>query len=157
MREYLISMILLSVICIVIRELLSHSEVSLQINFISGICIFLVALSPLFSSLDKIREIEFDAIFDSVEEEKYEGIFEDYIQNAEIDMIKSEIRSLVTEKFSLDESEVKIYLKYNADTDKKLERVTVSLLGRAAFANSNEIKSYLEGVLDCTVVITVGE
>ena len=149
-------MLAVSVICFAVRELLSASPLYRQISFISGICIFLVAISPLFSALDKIRDIELDFELEA-EEEKYEDIFEAYIKDAETELIRAEIRRIVTEKFSLDPSEVKVYLKYDGDTDKGLLRVTVNLSGRAAFSDTDKIKSYLEGVLDCEIVMTVGE
>ena len=154
MREYLISALAISVICFAVRELLSVSPLARHISFISGICIFLVAISPLFSALDEIRELPLDLELE-VEKEKYEDIFEEYVKNAETDVIKSEIRRLVTEKFSLDASEVKVYLKYDVNAEERLSRVTVNLSGRAAFANSNEIKDYLESILDCEIVMTV--
>ncbi len=149
-------MLALSVICFAVKELLSASPLARHISFISGICIFLVAISPIFSALDSIRDLSFDFELEA-EEEKYEDIFEAYIKDAETDLIKAEIRRLVTEKFSLDPSEVKVFLKYDGDTDKGLLRVTVNLSGRAAFSDSNKIKRYLESVLDCEIVMTVGE
>ena len=157
MKNYLLLVIGTSLVCFVARELLSNTPFSSHINYVSGICIFLVALSPIFSSFDKIKELSFDQIYESQEnEEKYEEIFEKYIESAQIDMLKGEIRSSVAQKFDLDESEIKVYVKYDAGAKEKLQRVTVSLIGSAAFANSNEIYDYLDSIFDCEIVITVG-
>lgn len=157
MREYITSILAVSIICFVARELLSGSKLSSHISFISGICIFLVAIMPVISVLDEINNISFDAVADENSNmTEYESIFEDYIENAEIDLIKREIRTIVAKRFSLDESEIKINIRYNSDSEVKLELVSVTLLGGAVFANSNEIKSYLEGRLGCEIVVIVG-
>jgi hypothetical protein len=89
-------------------------------------------------------------------ESEYESIFSSYVENAEIDLIKREIRSMVAKEFSLDESEIKINIKYDSKSEIKLKRVTVTLLGNAVFANSNEIQDYLERRLSLEVVVLVG-
>ncbi len=148
---------IISLICFVARELLSSTNLAPHISFVCGICIFIVAIMPLVSSIEKIGELSFDDLGGGERaEEEYESIFESYVENAQIDLIKSEIRDAVCEKFGLDPSEVKIYVKYNSQSETRLERVSVSLLGSAVFANSNEITSYLEAWLGCEVVVTVG-
>ena len=157
MKEYIVSMMVISIICFIAKELLSSSSMASHISFVCGICIFCVAIMPLVDSIEKIRDISFDVVDDESEmEQEYGSIFEDYIENAQIDEIKTQIRDAVSDKFSLDPSEVEIYLKYNSGSEKKLERVTVGLLGSAVFANSNEIKSYLDERLDCEIVVIVG-
>ena len=157
MKEYVASVMIISIICFVAKELLSSSNMASHISFVCGICIFCVAIMPLVDSIQKIRDISFDVIDDESEmEQEYGSIFEDYIENAQIDEIKGQIRAAVAERFRLDPSEIEIYLKYDSGSEKKLERVTVSLLGSAVFANSNEIKSYLDDRLDCEIVVIVG-
>lgn len=157
MKEYITSILVISIICFVARELLSSTNLASHISFVSGICIFLVAIMPLVSVIGEIRNISFDDLLDeNTDETEYESIFEDYIENAEIDLIKREIRQIVSEKFDLDPAEVKINIKYNEEGKEKLERVSVTLLGSAAFANSNEIKEYLEIRLACEIVVIIG-
>ena len=157
MKEYIASVMIISIICFVAKELLSSSSMASHISFVCGICVFCVAIMPLVDSIQKIRDISFDVIDDESEmEQEYGSIFEDYIENAQIDEIKGQIRAAVAERFQLDPSEIEIYLKYDSGSEKKLERVTVSLLGSAVFANSNEIKSYLDERLDCEIVVIVG-
>lgn len=157
MKEYITSILVVSIICFVARELLSSTNLSSHISFISGICIFLVAIMPLVSVIREIRTASLDAVIEeNTDGTEYGSIFEDYIENAEIDLIKREIRSAVAQKFSLDESEIKVNIKYNSENEKRLERVSVTLLGRAVFANSNEIASYIEGKLGCEAVVIVG-
>lgn len=157
MKDYIVSMIVISIICFVSRELLSGTRIAGHLSFISGICIFLVAITPLVSLIEGIGEISFD-IPESGESGRaeYESIFEDYVENAEIDLIKSEIREMVCNRFSLDPSEVRIYISYNSASQTKLERITVNLLGSAAFANSNEIVSYLADRVGCEVIVSIG-
>ena len=157
MKDYIVSMLAISLICFVSRELMVGTRLEGYIGFVAGICVFLVAIAPLISSIEKIGEITIDPIYiDRTDSSEYESIFEDYIENAEIDLIKGGIRDEVCGKFDLDPSEIRIYISYNEGSDKRLERVTVNLLGSAAFANSNEIITYLEGWLGCEVVATIG-
>ncbi len=156
MKEYIVSLMVISLICFVAKELSSSSSLSGHISFVSGICIFLVAIMPLASSIEKIREISFDEFLcEDEDKEKYEDIFYKYIENAQIDELKQEIRSLVVQEFDLDPSEVKVYVKFDSQSEPKLQRITVNLSGKGAFANSNEIKSYLVSRLECEVVVTV--
>ena len=157
MREYIVSLMAISLICFVSREIMTGTRLESQISLVSGICIFLVAITPLISSIGKIGEISFDIpSAETGDGSEYESIFENYVQNAEIDQIKSSIRDEVCEKFTLDPSEVRIYISFDEGGEKKLERVSVNLLGSAAFANSNEISAYLEKRLGCEIIITVG-
>lgn len=157
MKEYIISILVISIICFVARELLSTSNMAKHISFISGLCIFTVAIMPLISVIDGISDISFDEMLNGEEvATEYESVFDSYIENAEIDLIKRDIRADLAKRFSLDESELKINIKYDYRSEARLERVSVTLLGRAVFADSNAIKSYLDSRLSCETVVIVG-
>lgn len=157
MGEYIASVLIISVISFALKELLSGTRISSYVGFISGICIFFVAIMPFFSLISGMRDLSFEMPFaENENESEYESIFSSYVENAEIDLIKREIRSMVAKEFSLDESEIKINIKYDSKSEIKLKRVTVTLLGNAVFANSNEIQDYLERRLSLEVVVLVG-
>ncbi len=112
---------------------------------------------PLISVIDGISDISFDEMLNGEEvATEYESVFDSYIENAEIDLIKRDIRADLAKRFSLDESELKINIKYDYRSEARLERVSVTLLGRAVFADSNAIKSYLDSRLSCETVVIVG-
>ncbi len=158
MREYIISVMAISIICFVAKELSSQSALEGHMGFICALCIFLVALAPFFSSIGSLGKIELDSIYaPEGDNDAYEKMFEEYINNAEIDLIRSEVRSFVAKEFSLDESEIKIYLKYDETADKRLTLITVNLLGNAVFADSNKIEDFVESKTGYSTVVIIGE
>lgn len=154
MKEYLISVIGVSVLCFIVKQVSFDSDKK-YISFVCGLCAVAVIASPIGKAIRWLSDFNIDGYIeeDTYIKEEYESIFESHLKDQYTDEIKVIIRDEICEKYSLDSSCVEVYLGIVGD---ELKKITLRLTGKGVFANSNHMVTYLEGKYSCEVEIIIG-
>lgn len=162
MKEYVLSMVVVCIICIIVKEISPDSNtIKGHINLVCGLCIICVLAYPVCSLVQSISNFDFSSVVtpdrENDKNDEYESIFNNYLCNMQIESIKSEIQQRVANTCNLRNEDVVIYL-YTENENGKLciKRVTVCLFGHAIWADSNKIKETVKSLCDCDVVVAVG-
>lgn len=127
-----------------------------QVKAVVGICIVVVCIGPFFSLIDSLNSFEPELALPEQSQQQYEAIFNSAYSSAEISSLKSGIKSILKDKFGIDESECKIKVSINSGADKKLDRVFIILFGSAIWKDTGEIEKYLGDLLECEIVTAIG-
>lgn len=154
MKEYLVSVIGVCVLCFIVKQVSFEGDKK-YISFICGLCALAVISSPAIKVIEWISSFNIDVYIEENTEsgEEYESIFESYIKDMYADGIKDIIRREICERYSLDISSVEVYLGIS---ENDLEKIIIQLTGKGVFANTNDIKRYLESKYSCIVEIIIG-
>ena len=155
MKEYLISVIGVCVLCFIVRQV-SFDTDKRYIAFVCGLCAVAVISAPAVKAMEWISDFDIDGYIreDAYNEEECESIFESYVKNRYIDEIKDILQSEICERYSIDESSVEVYLGITGD---ELEKITLRLTGNGIFSNTNDMTRYLEDKYSCKVEIIIGD
>lgn len=154
MKEYLVSVMGVCVLCFIVKQVSFESQKK-YISFICGLCAVAVIASPIGNAIEWLSELRMEKYIedDTYSSEELEDVFESYLKDRHLDEIKEIIKSDVCEKYLLDLSEVEIFLGIVGD---ELEKITLRLVGKGVFANSNDMKEYLQERYLCNVEIIIG-
>lgn len=162
MKEYIISIIIVSVIGSVVSVLAPEGEgggLSRHVRLAAGVCLILVCFAPTLKAIEWLREFDIEAVFPDDEEDQidYESIFDKAYSDAEIDNLCEGIKAVVTQKFGLDPLSFKVSVKLSGEgSEKSLSRVTLTLYGSSIWADTGEIERYLSQLLGCEIITIIG-
>lgn len=164
MKEYIISIVLVSLICSIVKIISPGGEgegLSRHIKLVCGLCIICVIINPLLGAVEWLKNFDFSAISDvsGTEDkyEEYESIFSGYLTLSQSDYIKTQIKDMLQKEFDIDPSDVDVMLYIKEENgEKKLERVTLLLHSKAALKDPVEIEEHVSGMTACEVVVAVG-
>lgn len=162
MKEYILSMVAVCIICIIVKEIFpDENSLKGHINLVCGLCILCVMIYPVCNLIRFVSEFDFSSIVtpdtEYGEKYEYESVFDNYLCNMQLESIKSEIKNCLKDTCGLHDEDMEIYL-YTENENGKLyiKRVTVSLFGRGVFCDSNKIKTEVQRLCSCEVAVTVG-
>ena len=150
MKEYIISIVLVSLICSIVKIISPNAEgegLSGHIKLVCGLCIICVVINPAIKAVEWIGNLDFSEIADVSQDkdkyEEYESVFNEYLSLSQSDYIKTQIKLILQDKFGIDLSEVdvKLYIIEDENGAKQLERVTLLLCGGAVLKDSVEIEA----------------
>lgn len=164
MKQYVFTVMAVSVIGAIITMLVPQGErggLSSHVRLSVGLVLILVCLSPFINLVKGLREIDLSDIIGGYEEsnkDDYESIFRESYSAAEIENLKSGIKSILKEKFEISEDEcrVSVISEQNEDGQRRLRRIFINLYGRAILKNTDEIEEYLSSLFGCETVTAVG-
>lgn len=159
MKEYMATIVLVSVIGSIIISMVSHKDAGLKkhISFVVGLVYAIVFISPIVS-LAKNSEFF---------KENISNLFSELVTNDKIDKtnqiivdtsvnkICDGIKEAIINKYNFNEDDVRVEAKIN---DKNLQAVTIdkieiTLLNDATWYDAEKIKSYVTDLVGCEVEI----
>ena len=125
-------------------------------RYVFGLCVIIVCLNPIKDVVNYIIDLDLSAIVDVEDEseEKYDEIFNNSYEQAELHNLKNGIKQILLDRFGVDSSECEVYVM--TDENGELVRVTLTYYGSAIWKNTDEIESYLETLLGCDAVSIIG-
>ena len=164
MKQYVITVMAASIVGAIITMLAPSGErggPASHVRLSVGLVLILVCISPLLNLVRELREIDVTDIvgeYGESDKEEYESIFHESYSAAEIENLKSGIKSILKEKFKIaeDECHVSVISEQGEDGQRRLRRVFINLYGRAILKNTDEIEEYLSSLFGCEIVTAVG-
>lgn len=163
MKEYLISVIWVSIIVGICELLSPHSEgIKKSIKAIGALCILCVVIGPIVSLTNLTADLGENIKNEILEGQdkdlyrEYEELLENYLTGFSEDAVKSTISQLLNEKFSIpaEESDVIIFTEIKNDvlTPVKLQ---ILLTGGSIFKNPYDIEEYFSKLIGCKCEVLI--
>ncbi len=158
MKEYFISLVLISVACGIVDMLSPREDIGKYIRFLCGICIFCILISPVrnfLRSLGGVAEL-LDSSLGEIRntEEYYENIFKDSLRNGTAEdasmLVKSKIASDM--KINKDSFDVEVYLAEDS-SGYYIKSAVVKIYQNGIFIDASAVVEYLEKTLDASCVV----
>ena len=162
MKEYLFSIIIVSIIGSVVSVLSPEGEgggLSRHVKLAAGVCVILVCFAPAVNAIEWVRDFDIESVLPDAEGDKteYESIFDSTYSDAETDLLCEGIKAMVAERSGLDPLSFTVSVRLSGEgNDRRLSRVTLTLYGSAIWADTGEIERYLSSALGCEIVTIIG-
>ncbi len=153
---------LISVIVSLVSMLSPNGEngaIGKNLKLICGLCVALVSVYPIIEIVEDVKSLDIGALVDNGgQKEEYQDRFDLSYEAAELENLRSGIRGMLSDRFGIDTSEcdVSVTVRKNADGQNELERIFITLYGRAIFKNTAEIERSFGEIFDCEIVTAIG-
>lgn len=149
MREYALSVIMVSLLCAVVSALSPEGKMKKSVSFSLSLVLLCVLISPLFDALGDIKEIGRDFFQNTDISSGEDVINSDFEKKTERAVCDGLIIAL-GDKFGIGKDDVEAECKLRIiGSEVIFEKVEITLLGRAVFSDIHKIKEYIEDSLGC--------
>ena len=162
MKQYIFSIILVSVIAAVVSIIAPEGEgggISRHVSLAVGVSLILVCFAPAVQAVEWLKELDIESVLpdEEADSSEYESIFNSTYTDAEIDNLCEGIKSLISQRYGLDPLCFSVSVRLSGSgQQKELERVTITLYGSAIWADTGEIERYLGSLLGCEIITIIG-
>lgn len=151
MREYLVSVIMVSVGLSVARLLASFGDgkgVYKAVSFITALIFFVTVISPVrgIPSIAKYFENSPDM---TESEEKYDGVWRSRVEEISEENIATYVKEIMSEEFGMSDCDVTC----DFDADMKLERINVTIKSGNLFTNPRLAENRVSEIFGCKCVL----
>ena len=164
MRQYLMSLFVLALCCAVIELLSPEGEgggIARHIRLLSGLCLLLVALSPIVSWTEQAAsplEALSSALDDWIAQSEVSGDafkerWEQQSEQIDLSLAAETVAEMIEEHFSLAASDCRVSLK--TDGHGQLKEVCVALSGRAIWVDAQQIQTMVRKTLGCACTVYI--
>ncbi len=149
MREYAISLIMVSLLCAVLSTLSPEGKMKRPISFSLSLVLLCVLISPLFGALGNIKDIS-QEFFLNTDVSSDEPVANPDFEKETEDAICEGLIIALSDKFGMSEENIKAKCKIKIIGSEVLFlRVEITLSGRAVFSDIRKIEEYIESSLGC--------
>ena len=153
MRDYVRSILIVSVITGLVQSLLPSEKMKKHIRFLSSCIVLLLLLHPLVTIGDALRGIYTDVngLLDRIEAAEQSGIAsgEALIQTYGEKAVSDYVKKYLSSEFALVPDEIEVQISNNEEDI----LVTVILRGRASWADGTAIAEQLRNKLSCPIKV----
>ena len=153
MRDYIRSILIVSVITGLVQSLLPSEKMKKHIRFLSSCIVLLLLLHPLVTIGDALRGIYSDVndLLDRIEAAEQSGMAngEALIQTYGEKAVSDYVNKYLSSEFALDQDEIEVQINNNESDI----LVTVILRGRASWADGTAIAERLKNKLSCPIKV----
>ena len=156
MKEYLITLMTVAIICGIISTLSPKEDIGKYVSLICGICALGVMVAPVSEFLDGADGVDLmlQNGFVINSEEDYEKMFEESIVSTGVDQAEKTIKNNLCELFDSDTEAIDVELAVEKGKDSlKIKKVTVKEFPEGITVDVKRIIEYIEENLGCTCVI----
>ncbi len=152
MKEYLISVVLITALVALVSHFLSGTDAAGYGKLALGIVLLWAVLSPLVSFLSALPALP--SLPELPEKDTDAPLYEVYAEEG----FCMGITRAVAEKFSLSEALISVRTEGFRVSDMQAEKICVLLRGKAVFADRAAIAAFVEGegLGECEVEIEIG-
>ena len=159
MKEYFISLILISFACGIVDMLSPKEDIGKYIRFAFGICIFCILISPVrnfFHSLSDVTEFLDNSLDDITStEEYYENIFKHSLKSSTAEEVSELVKNKISSdmKINKDCFDVDVYIEED-DNGYYIKSAVVKIHSGGIFIDAGSVIDYFEENFDasCAVV-----
>ncbi len=164
MKAYILAVLITGFVGAIVSLLAPEGEgggLSRQVKFAVALVLSAVCLFPLSGFSAYLRNADLSSLQPSYEEtaeERYEAIFKEQYSAAEVENLKNGICAILEEEFHISPADLEVSLRLSGDygEERRLERIFITLYGRAIFADTGAIEARLYGLFRCQVITAVG-
>lgn len=158
MNDFFNAILIFSVISGIISSLIINGAIKKYVNYLIGLIMVLVVMSPVFSVLSSINKIEeyMRDFSHSIKTEELINNSNTLIVNTSEERVCNGIKEMVISKFGFEETDVYISL----DLDKaeinaiKIRAVNVVLTNKASWSDTDRVMEYLDKTIGCKINVT---
>ena len=134
-----------------------------HLRLVCALCFLCVLIGPLTEIIDNVKS-SFEALEEGVDDEsdeireKYESIYEEYLEGGYGDNVERAVKDLLSTRFGMPEEECRAEIEFadkNGDGVKEVTKITVILSGRSIFRDPAEIKSCVSECFDCECLCAI--
>lgn len=157
MKNYILTIITISIISGIVSSLLSSSKNGLKkhINLITGLILVLIVVTPIttIAKNSAILTEKIESIVGSLNIENSVNESNKIIISQGTDNICEGIENAIATRFNLSNDYITVALTVNDENIEAimLEGITVTLTGKATWTDSDAIKEYTEDLVGCSV------
>ena len=164
MRGYIYSIVVLSAVIGVIFSLTPKSQgLRKHLRFISSVCLLCVLTSPAAELVDELFSMGKDlagSVSQSEKElqDKYEGIFDDYLEGKYGENIGQAVKDALYDKFNIKNENCRVATEFSyseKDGLKTPRKITVVLSGRAIYVDPLKVKDFISEVFGCEAEVAM--
>ena len=159
MNNYILSLIVISIISGIVNMLTSHFGATKKyISYFVSLIMVICLLSPILKALEYKDSIK-NKIEDFYKSFDVEGIVNNsnnIIISSSAEAISKGVKSEIVNKFGLDENEVIVNVKFDKTNIEAVEitEINVILTGKASWSDVDSVKEYLQKIIGGSVFVT---
>ncbi len=154
MKEYLIGLIICSVLACIVCFISPGESLKGYQRFIAGLCIICVMVKPTVKLIDFIREFDINLYVPEQSQKEYEDEWEDYLEHYGEGAVREYVSKELKNTFGV--SAQKVSVTYKEDFDEPaIRRIYIELPPSAVFKDTTKIEVYFEKVFDCEVITAI--
>ena len=156
MREYIITLMTVSVVCGVISVLSPKEDMGKYVSFVCGICALGIIVTPITELIKRAEEFP-DILGDRLEnydEEFYENTFEESIVAGSVKQAESILKNDLSQELNLDQDSFDIALSVErSENSISVKRATVTIYPKGLTIDARSVIEYIEKNLGCSCMI----
>lgn len=156
MREYIITLMMVSVVCGVISVLSPKEDMGKYVSFVCGICALGIIVTPITELIKRAEEFP-DILGDRLEnydEEFYENTFEESIVAGSVKQAESILKNDLSQELNLDQDSFDIALSVErSENSISVKRATVTIYPKGLTIDARSVIEYIEKNLGCSCMI----
>lgn len=158
MNAFLKSILILAVISGIINSLVSQASIKKYINYLIGLIMALIILTPLFNILSTFGKVTeyIDDFYHSIRTEEILEGSNSIIVNTSEEKVCSGIKDMIISKFGFDKTDVYVSLECNTSniSSIKITAVNIILTNKASWSDTSAVKAYLDKTIGCKINVT---
>ncbi len=155
MKEYLLSLIICSILAAVVCFISPSESLRGNQKLIAGLCIICIMTRPAVSVINFIRELDITLYIPSAPSEEYRDEWEDYLKDYGEGAVRDYVCSELEMTFGVSAKRVSVTYKGDGEGI-AIEKIYIELPQSAAFKDTAKIEVYFEKIFDCEVITAVG-
>lgn len=153
MKEYIIGLIVCSLFASILCFIVPNENLGKVQRFIAGICIICVSIKPVSQIIVFIREFDIKLYISEQSGNKYEDMWEDYLEGYGEEAVREYVSVQIRETFG---SEAKrINVSYKSAEQISISEIYIELPRSAVFKDTAKMEMYFEKIFDCDVVVAI--
>ena len=156
MKEYLISLMSLAILCGVVGILSPRGDIGKYIKFIMGLCALGVIISPIkvfVQSVEGFAPSFGDTLFDS-NEDYYENLFNNSLSEGSKAEIERLLEKNISEKFNVNTDGFDVSVSISEAEEKAtVEKVVLTIYSSGILLDGNAAINYIDSILECSCVV----
>jgi hypothetical protein len=156
MREYMMTLMTVSVICGVIGVLSPKEDMGKYLSLVCGICALGIIVAPITELIKKADELPDMLGYESgsYDEEFYEKTFEDSIVEGSINQAESILENNLSGELDIDRESFDITLSVErVQSVLRVKRATVTIYPKGLTIDARSVIEYIEKNLGCSCMI----
>lgn len=162
MKEYLLGLFVLAVCCSVVELLGTKGALAGHIKLMSGLCALCVMIAPISNLVSEGLHLPelFDnwtqEFLDSLEngEQEYEERWQEEGERLDIDLAQQTVAGMLCQRFSFQIEDCRVEITPDASKT-GIQELRVALSGKAIWANTHEIREYVNQTLGCPSTVYI--
>ena len=156
MREYIMTLMTMSVVCGIIGVLSPKEDIGKYISLVCGICALVIIISPITELLRKAERLPdlLDDELGAYEEGFYESAFENSVVEGSVRQAEGILKDKLSRELNIDPESFDITLTVEkGQSSLSVKRATVIIYPQGIVIDAKEVIEYIENEIRCTCVV----